>query len=488
MRLQSYRDCVRGAVCFTLTIGLAAVATAAVKLPAVIGDNMVLQRGQPLPIWGWADKGEEVTVSIAGQTQTAKAGDDGRWKVVLAKLDVGQPLEMTVKGSSGSAVTLKNILVGEVWVASGQSNMEMGIGECKNGKAEIAAANYPQIRLFMVTNVKVPQPASDVKGTWKPCSPKNVASDGWAGFSGAAYYFGRQLHKELGVPVGLIDTTWGGTPAEFWTSRKALEAIPSLKHMAGAGENSTLYNGMIAPLIPYAIRGAIWYQGEGNVGRAYEYRTLFPAMIANWRADWGQGDFPFGFVQIAPFAGYSQDWGSHPAACAELWEAQTMTLKTSPNTGMAVTVDIADEDLIHPKNKDYRGIHPLNKQDVGRRLALWALAKVYGRDIVFSGPIYKSMAVEGNNIRLRFEHGGGGLIARDGKPLTHFTIAAADQKFVPAVAEIDGDSIVVHSDKVAQPVAVRFAWKDDATPNLSNKEGLPASPFRTDTWKGVTEP
>jgi sialate O-acetylesterase len=241
-------------------------------------------------------------------------------------------------------------------------------------------------------------------------------------------------------------------------------------------------------LIPYAIRGVLWYQGEANVGAAYQYRTLFPALIADWRANWGQGDFPFGFVQIAPFAGYSDDWGMSPAACAELWEAQAMTLTASPNTGMVVTTDLADVDRIHPKNKDYVGIHPTNKQDVGRRLALWALAKVHGRDLVYSGPMYKSMTVEGNKIRLRFDHVGGGLIASDGKPLTHFTIAGADKQFVPAVATIDGNELVVQSDRVAQPVAVRFAWRDDATPNFANKGGLPASPFRTDTWKGVTQP
>jgi sialate O-acetylesterase len=292
------------------------------------------------------------------------------------------------------------------------------------------------------------------------------------------------LHKELNVPIGLIDTSVGGTPAEFWTSRKALEANPVLKPMA-QGEASCLYNGMIAPLIPYAIRGAIWYQGEANVGAAFKYRTLFPAMIADWRAEWGQGDFPFGFVQIAPF-GY-QVWGMNPTACAELWEAQRMTLDASPNTGMAVTVDIADVNLIHPKDNNFEGIHPKNKQDVGKRLALWALAKVYGRDIVYSGPIYKSMAIENGKIRLQFDHLGGGLIANDGKPLSDFTIAGEDKKFVPAAAAIDGDSIVVHSDQVAKPVAVRYAWREDATPNLANKAGLPASPFRTDSWKGVTE-
>jgi sialate O-acetylesterase len=468
MRQQSL---VRIAICCLLVTGWTAVAAGAVKLPAVIGEKMVLQRGRPVPVWGWADKGEEVTVTVAGQTLRAKAGDDGRWMVVLAKLDVGPPLEMTVKGSSGSAVTLKNILVGEVWVASGQSNMEMGVAGCKDAQQEIAAAKYPNIRLFTVVKKKAAEPQTDCSGDWKECSPATVAN-----FSATAYYFGRQLYKELKVPVGLIHTSWGGTPAQFWTSRKALEANPLLKPLA-RGESSCLYNGMIAPLIPYAIRGAIWYQGESNVGGAYQYRTLFPAMIANWRADWGEGDFPFGFVQIAPF-GYSANWKTNPAACAELWEAQLMTLKSVPNTGMAVTMDIGD----------LKDIHPKNKQEVGRRLALWALAQVYGRELVYSGPIYKSMTVEGNKIRLQFDHVGGGLMASDGKPLTEFTIAGADQKFVPAKATIDGDSIVVQSDQVAEPVAVRYAWRDVATPNLVNKEGLPASPFRTDTWKGVTEP
>jgi sialate O-acetylesterase len=472
--------CFRIATCCALFISVAAFAPAAVKLPAVIGSNMVLQRDQPLPIWGWADKGEEVTVTIAGQEVSAKAGDDGRWKVTLAKLDVGQPLEMTVKGSSGSTITLKNILVGEVWLGSGQSNMELPVVACKDAQQEIAAAKYPRIRLFNVARLQSPQPVADTKGEWKPCSPETVG-----GFSAAAYYFGRQLHKDLNVPIGLIASSWGGSPAEAWTRRGALEANPKLKPMAAGG--STLYNGMIAPIVPYGIRGAIWYQGEANVGGAYTYRTLFPAMIANWRADWGQGDFPFGFVQIAPF-GYSDAWNASPAACAELWEAQRMTLYASPNTGMAVTVDLTAGDMIHPKNGNFDGIHPKNKQDVGRRLALWALAKVYGRDVVYSGPITKSMIVEGNKIRLRFDHVGAGLVSRDGKPLIDFTIAGEDKKFVPAAATIDGDTVVVHSDQVATPVAVRYAWYDTATPNLSNKDGLPASPFRTDKWKGVTEP
>jgi sialate O-acetylesterase len=468
------RTLLRVLLCCAFVALATATVSAAVKLPALIADNMVLQRGQPIPIWGWADKGEDVSVTLGKQELAAKADDNGRWKVTFDKLDVGRPLEMTVKGSSGNTITVKNIAVGEVWICSGQSNMEMGVGMCNNAQQEIAAAKYPQIRLFKVTKEKAAQPAVDVKGRWEPCSPQAVAADGWGGFSAAAYFFGRHLHKQLKVPVALIDTCWGGTPAEFWTSRKALEANPALKPLA-QGESSCLYNGMIAPLIPYAIRGAIWYQGESNVAAAHRYRTLFPAMIANWRADWGQGDFPFGFVQIAPFNYHNG--GADPRACAELWEAQRMTLDAAPNTGMAVTTDITDLNDIHPKNK----------QEVGRRLALWALAKVYGRKLVYSGPMYKSMAVEDGKIRLQFDHCGGGLAARDGKPLSDFTIAGSDQKFVPAVATIDGDSIVVSSDKVASPVAVRFAWRDDATPNFANKEGLPASPFRTDSWKGVTE-
>jgi sialate O-acetylesterase len=480
--LSHRRNIVRVVLSSLMVLGGTVAASAAVKLPAVIGENMVLQRGQPAPIWGWADPGEQVSVTVAGQTVPTRAGKDGKWKVTLPKLDVGGPLQMTVKGSAGAAIVLRNVLVGEVWVCSGQSNMTMPVIQVKNGRSEIAAASYPKIRLFKVPTRKSAEPQADCVAEWKECNPAAVS-----GFSAAAYFFGRQLHKELDVPVGLIDCDWGGSWAEWWASRKTLESNPVLKLLAGQTDSSSLYNGMLVPLIPYAIRGVIWYQGEANIQRAYQYRTLFPAIIANWRADWGQGDFPFGFVQIAPFS-YSGAWGHDPSCCPELWEAQLMTLKSVPNTGMAVTVDLADPDLIHPKGQDYRGIHPTKKQEVGRRLALWALAKVYGRDLVYSGPIYASMKVQGRGIRLRFEHVGGGLIASDGKPLVEFTIAGEDRKFVPAVAAIDGNSVVVRSESVAQPVAVRHAWRDDALPNLANKEGLPASPFRTDSWKGVTEP
>jgi sialate O-acetylesterase len=305
---------------------------------------------------------------------------------------------------------------------------------------------------------------------WQVCTPQNIAANGWGGFSAAAYFFGRHLHKELKVPIGLLDVSYGGSPAENWISRPAAEANPVLKPFAVHRGYAMLYNGMLAPLIPYAIRGAIWYQGESNVRGPIRYRTLFPAMIANWRADWGQGDFPFIFIQISPWH-YTNI--VRPTDVPELRESQLMTLKASPNTGMVVTTDIGDLQDIHPKNK----------QEVGRRLALWALANAYGKkDVVFSGPIYKSMVVESNKIRLAFDHVHGGLKASDGKPLSNFIIAGDDRKFVPATAEIVGDSLVIHSDQVAKPVAVRFAWSKDATPNLANNEGLPASPFRTDVW------
>lgn len=467
------RNVSRTIVCIAMIVCLSGIASAAVKLPALFDDGMVLQRGQPVPVWGWADPGEEVSVSIAGQTKSAKADEKGRWKLTLDELKVGEPLTMTVKDSSGTTLVFKNIAVGEVWVCSGQSNMAWGLASSENGKEEVAKADHPDIRLFYVPMVKGRYPIKDIASQWRVCTPKNIAKANRGSYSAVAYLFCRQLQKELGVPVGLIQTAWGGTPAEYWTSRKTLNSDPKLKPLLHRRDSSLLYNGMIAPLAPFAIRGAIWYQGESNVSRAHQYRTLFPAMIADWRSVWGQGDFPFGFVQIAPYRYGKQN----PENCAELRDAQLFTLKTVPNTGMAVTMDIGN----------VSNIHPTNKLDVGKRLALWALATVYGHDVVYSGPIYKSMAVEGNKIRLTFDHVGGGLITSDGKPLSYFTIAGEDKTFVPAKAEIDGNSIIVHADEVTQPVAVRFGWRDDATPNLANKDGLPASPFRTDQWKGVTE-
>ena len=477
--------------------GLAAsTAIAELKLPSITADHMVLQRSRPVPIWGWAKPGEEVTVAIADQTVKGKADDNGRWQVEIGPLEVGKPLELVISDEAGDTKTIKDILVGEVWVCAGQSNMSMAVASSNNANEEIENANYPNIRLFKVVNSGWPHgvfmvgdtPQNHCPGNWTACSPATVRN-----YTAAGYFFARKLQKELGVPIGLIQAEWGGTPSEAWTSRKALESDPSLKPLLDRWDRAVaeskhakkqarrpgnLYNTMIAPFIPYGIAGTIWYQGEANAARGHQYQTLFPLLIESWRQVWGQGQFPFGFVQIAPFRYSELTWTDSPAHCAELWEAQLLTLKKLPNVGMVVTMDIGDLEDVHAKNK----------QDVGHRLALWALAKVYGkRDLVYSGPIYESMTIEGNKIRLRFDHVGGGLTTRDGKAPSHFTIAGTDQKFHPAEAKIDGDTIVVQSKEVGKPLAVRYAWRDDALPNLMNKSGLPASPFRTDKWKGVSE-
>lgn len=464
----------RSLLVFAVIASLAHPSSADVRLPRVFGSHMVLQQQTEAPIWGWADAGEEITVTLGEAKATTKAGDDGRWTVKLATPAAGGPLQLVVAGKN--TVTLDDILIGEVWVCSGQSNMEWAVTQSDNPEQEVAAAAFPNLRLFTVTRSVAEQPQTDVEGQWQVCAPETIGS-----FSAVAYFFGRKLHQDLGVPVGLINTSWGGTFAEAWTSRETLAADPDFQPILERGatftpqnpnQPSVLYNAMIHPLLPLAIRGAIWYQGESNVARAAQYEKLFPAMIGDWRKHWGRGDFPFYFVQLAPFRYRNLD----PRMCAELWEAQLKTLAV-PETGMAVTVDIGNVDDIHPRNK----------QEVGRRLALWALAKTYGKDLVYSGPLYESMAVEGNKIRVNFRHAIGGLLARDGAPLTHFMVAAADGEFVPAVATIEGESVVVSSDQVPQPAAVRFAWQDDAEPNLVNQSGLPASPFRTDMRPRVTE-
>jgi sialate O-acetylesterase len=441
-----------------LTAGGGSRAEAKVTLPKVIASHMVLQRDRPLPIWGWADPGEEVTVRLDDAAATATADARGDWRVVLPAVKAdGKTHRMTVSGKN--KIELDDILIGDVWLGSGQSNMEMGIAACRGAKVQIAAATDGRIRLMAVTNhVAVPQPAKDVSAVWTPCSPKTVAAGGWGGFSAALYYFGCTLHKELDVPIGLIQSAWGGSPIEPW--------------IVGGKGSGQMYNGMIAPLKPFAIRGAIWYQGETNAMQKdrLKYYGKMQALIGGWRRAWGY-DFPFYFVQIAPFAGYPE--GELPA----LWEAQAASLKI-PKTGMAVATDLV---------ANVRDIHPIDKIDVGRRLALWALAKEYGRkDLVYSGPLYKSMKIEGSKIRLSFAQVGGGLKSRDGKPLSEFKIAGADGKFVPAQATIDGDTVVVEAPGVPAPAVVQFGWRKEANPNLLNKEGLPASPFQTDHWQGGT--
>jgi len=452
-------------------------AKTALRLPKVIGSGMVLQREMEVPIWGWAAPLQKVTVrlvpsepgspqavKLTGSEQTATADANGKWMVKLPAMKAGGPHKMTITAAGkAETIELTDILVGEVWVCSGQSNMEWAVSNSYHSKTEIPAANYPQIRLFHVPKVAQAQPADDVNASWKACTPQTVP-----GFSAVGYFFGREIHKELKVPVGLINASWGGSAIQPWTPAEGYALVPAFVEgkIKNTGEPG-MYNGMIHPLIPFAVRGALWYQGESNMGGAPTYCERMKALILGWRKVWGQGEFPFYFVQLAPFAGHRGD------LLPIMWEQQTETLGV-PNTGMAVITDLVDN--VHD-------IHPKNKVDVGKRLALWAMAKTYGRkDLVYSGPLYKSMSVRGNKIIISFDHVGGGLVSRDGKPLTWFTIAGKDRTFVEAKAEIVGNTVEVSSDKVGEPAAVRFGWGNIPLPNLMNKEGLPASPFRTDRW------
>ena len=488
---------------------------AEVTLPRVIGNNMVLQRDMEVPIWGWASAGEEITVTLNTEpffSTTAVADSEGNWQIKLPAKQAGGPYTLKVTGEN--TLELTNILFGEVWVCSGQSNMQWSVSASKDSEAEIAAADYPNIRLFYVPRVPSGLLQKDVEADWYETTPETIEN-----FSAVAYFFGRKLYKNLDVPIGLINTSWGGTRIEPWTppvgftsvstlesiskeiqeadatyleqlpqkmmeietwiaeTRKALETgtpltqIPENRHsLRHHARPTALYNGMVHPIVPYAIRGALWYQGESNLRDGMLYHEKMKALINGWREVWGQGDFPFYFVQLAPF-NYGNQEGIQ-FFLPQIWEAQAATLSV-PNTGMAVTTDIGD-----PKD-----VHPRNKQEVGRRLALWALAKTYGRDdVTYSGPLYKSMEVEGNTIRLTFDHIGSGLMSGDEKPLTWFQIAGEDEQFAEAEATIDGDTVLVSSDAVANPVAVRFGWHQSAEPNFVNKEGLPASPFRTDSW------
>ena len=650
-----------------LVVIIAQGARADVRLPAIISDNMVLQQGTKVRIWGVANPGEKVMVTFENNSQTAVADAQGHWQVRLGPLKAGGPSDLLVKGDN--LLTIKNVLVGEVWLCSGQSNMEWPLINTIGGAEVVAQANNPEIRLFTVEHHTADKPQSDLEGHWVVTTPDEAAH-----FSAVGYFFGRELQQRLKIPVGLIDSSWGGTPAEAWTSLEALRTSPELKAIlerhesslnplpqtreayaralaqweeknlyidkenkgetagfANPGSNTTgwetmelpqqfetagmlidgavwfrkvvdlpeswsgkdlvlnlppiddydvtyfngtkvgsigretpnsytvprkylipgslvhaganliavrvfdsageggfsrggkmaltpqgadesqaislrgvwdykveqalepkhpdwgsrpeavgvsnqnnpsaLYNAMIAPLVPFALRGAIWYQGESNASRAYQYRTLFPIMIRDWRNRWGSV-FPFYFVQLA-------NWHANKAEpdesdWAELREAQTLTLREA-QTGMAVTIDIGDENDIHPRNK----------LDVGRRLAAWALAGTYGQKVVPSGPLFDGYSIEGNKVRIRFKHAAG-LKTIDGGPPKGFAIAGEDHKFVWAEARLDGDTVIVSSPMVSRPVAVRYGWADNPLANLYNQAGLPASPFRTDDWPGVT--
>ena len=467
-----------------LVVAAASSVQADVTLPNVFGDNMVLQRGQPLKFWGKADPGENVTVSLwrkqggdaVAREVVTKADGSGNWKLAVKPYLHAGPISVAIRGKN--TINLKNVLIGEVWICSGQSNMAWTLNRTNNSKQEIAGAKYPNIRVFRVKRTPKSQPQDDVQLTasWKECSPETIPD-----FSAVAYFFGRHLNQELDVPIGLIETAWGGTRIEPWTPPVGFKQVPKLQSLVKEAEEvqkrdpifkvnqqtpTVLYNGMVHGLVPFSMRGAIWYQGESNRADGMMYYEKMKGLIYGWRKVWNQGDFPFLFVQLAPYT-YG---GNDDTMLPKIWEAQTATLSVV-NTGMAVTVDIGN----------VKDIHPTNKQDVGKRLALWALAKTYGKkDLVYSGPLYQSMSIDKGKIRIKFKHVGSGLISRDDKQLSWFTIAGKEGEFVSAKAEIDGDSVLVSSDKISKPKAVRFGWNQLAEPNLSNKEGLPASPFRTD--------
>jgi sialate O-acetylesterase len=489
------------AVCF----GTALSVTAQLQLPALFSDNMVLQQDAPVTVWGWADDGDVVTVKFRGQSVSATT-HNLKWSLKLRALKAGGPDTLTISTKT-KTVKLTNVLVGEVWICSGQSNMEWPLNRAFQPEADIAAATNTLIRLFRVPKEKSEAPTVRVNSAWKECSPETAAP-----FSAVGYYFGRDLQAARKVPVGLIQSDWGGSPAEVWMSREALEINDGYradileagdkawnkyqaamvefkvekalakkngeafeKKPPGFGWRPTeLYNAMIAPLIPYAIKGAIWYQGESNAGRAEQYRTLFPDMIRNWRRDWGQNDFSFLCVQLAPFLPIQPQ--PQDSAWAELREAQLLATKVLPKVGMAVITDVGDE----------KDIHPTKKMPVGARLSLAARGIAYGEKIEYSGPVYRDMKVADGKIILRFDHVGKGLEARDGE-LKGFAICGEDRKFVWGKAEIVTDNtVVVSSPDVPKPVAVRYGWADCPVVNFWNKDGLPASPFRTDDFPLTT--
>ncbi|HMO12815.1 MAG TPA: sialate O-acetylesterase [Pirellulaceae bacterium] len=482
-----------GILCFSIFFTTEAIAynpwDGNIRLPKIFSDHMVIQRGKPIKVWGAARPNEELTVSLNDHKQKATADAQGRWRVILPKMDAGGPFELSIVGKEASVV-YKDVYVGEVWLCSGQSNMEWSLSQtCENETADVAQEKLrslanSHIRIFTVGQSAVEKSLEDFTeaARWEKSTPESIKA-----FSAVAYYFADHLLKQPDlfrtadnkpVMVGLINSTWGGTPCEAWVSKSGLEQVPELspllqhwleKQEVSAERPAAIYNGMIAPLVGIELRGAIWYQGESNVGRGFQYRSLFPALIADWRSHFGS-ELPFFFVQLAPFRYVDRD----PRALPEVWEAQLLTLKSIPGTGMVVTTDIGD----------LNDIHPGNKQEVGRRLALWALGKVYQVDnLIYSGPVFESAQVDGNAIVIKFSNVGSGLQTLNGD-LIDFQICAADRKFVDGTAQIVAtDTIRVSHDEIDNPVAVRFAWHDSAQPNLVNSAGLPASPFRTDDFE-----
>lgn len=485
---------------------------AQIKLPAIISDNMILQQNSKVALWGWAAPNETITIAVSWNKKKTNVAADatGKWVTYIATEKAGGPYNITFKASN--TIEVINVLLGEVWLASGQSNMEFFIGKTSsssytgviNYDAVIRDAEHADIRTIDVPNKTADEPQADFKGTWKLCSAKTIDT-----FSAVAYFFAREINKATGFPVGIVNSTWGGTPAESWTKKAVLEAdtnfLPILNRYSRAveifpAENekyklaadrwkadtsstkgaaprpplgpthnhspSKLYNAMIAPLVPYTIKGFLWYQGESNADRAWQYHKLFPAMIANWRSDWKDKSLPFYFVQISP----------HRSQNPEIREAQLITYRTVSNTGIVITTD----------NGDSLDIHPRNKELVGTRLSFWALKNQYNQTgLIPSGPLYKSMKVEGNKIRIKFDFDD--ALSAKNNTLNEFTIAGADEKFVPAHAQIDGNTVIVWSDAIKEPKAVRFGWRNIPKAEIYNAAGIPASPFRTDNWKLFTE-
>ena len=485
-------------------------ASAELKMSSVFGDHMVLQQKQPIRIWGWTTAAQEVTVKFAGQSKSAKANGDGRFQLELDAVDAGGPYELAIHADETRIFT--DVLVGEVWLCSGQSNMQWSVASANDADLESLTAKFPNLRLITVPQVGTQEPQSNFKGEWVACTPDSVKD-----FSAVGYFFGRQLHQTLDVPVGLIDNAWGGSACEAWVRRDLMEGkelydpmirkwdqtAATYDHAAevakyqerlarwkankkgnapraprntltGQHRPANLYNGVLKPIIGYTIKGSIWYQGETNASRGFQYRDLFPLMIQSWRDEWNQGDFSFYWVQLADFK--TEQAGPEESDWAELREAQTMSMKL-PNTGEAVIIDLGEATDIHPKNK----------QDLAKRLARWALAKDYGMQLTYRSPIYKSMEVKGDRVHVHFDHVGRGLDTFDVREPIGFTVATKDGAFVNAFGKIvSKDTMEVWSPEVAKPAAVRYAWANNPVCNVQNKDGLPLTPFRTDDRKGVT--
>ncbi|WP_366182563.1 sialate O-acetylesterase [Flavobacterium ovatum] len=451
----------------------AMVVNAQVKLPNLFGSHMVLQREQQNLVWGTASNGEKITLTIAGQKHETTADKKGDWKIKLNPMQAGGPHTMIIEGKN--KIVFDDILIGEVWICTGQSNMAMtldgGPGQHLEGSNDaILNSTNPNLRFFTVGNSVSDTPMDNCKGNWELSQPKTAAE-----FSAVGYYFGQRLQQFLNIPIGLISSNVGGTPGQAWTPKEIITSdFPEFKkdwtEKQTTQSASALYNGMIHPLIPFTIKGAIWYQGEGNKSDPEQYSRLFPAMIKSWRDNWKQGDFPFYFVQLAPYGNQGENW-------VKLQQAQLKTMLTIPNTGMTVINDVGDATRIHPPRK----------KEVGQRLALWALAKTYVVEgILHSGPIYKSMTIEGNKAQISFDNAPSGITSL-GKPLKYFEIAGSDHIFKPAQAKITkaGKILEVWNDKISQPVSVRYAWESYVEGCLFNTASLPASAFCTDDWDTI---